>query len=140
MNFKQLIKPDNRAVSPVIGVILMVAITVILAAVIAGFVLSEQEQLNENAPTVQFEFNENEDETYDIVFNSGQSFDAENVAVQYATEDGETVEGVEESWDGDGEQRSGDTHTTSESVASDQTINVVWVGDGTSSTIGSQDV
>lgn len=30
---------DDRAVSPVIGVILMVAITVILAAVIGGFVL-----------------------------------------------------------------------------------------------------
>ncbi len=30
---------DERAVSPVIGVILMVAITVILAAVIAAFVL-----------------------------------------------------------------------------------------------------
>jgi len=37
---KKLIGPeDDRAVSPVIGVILMVAITVILAAVIAAFVL-----------------------------------------------------------------------------------------------------
>lgn len=36
---KQVESPNNRAVSPVIGVILMVAITVILAAVIAAFVL-----------------------------------------------------------------------------------------------------
>jgi flagellin-like protein len=40
MNPKQLFsKEDDRGVSPVIGVILMVAITVILAAVIASFVL-----------------------------------------------------------------------------------------------------
>ncbi|MCK4476648.1 MAG: type IV pilin N-terminal domain-containing protein [Methanophagales archaeon] len=39
MNKKTLnLKNDKRAVSPVIGVILMVAITVILAAVIAAFV------------------------------------------------------------------------------------------------------
>lgn len=36
---KSLISDDERAVSPVIGVILMVAITVILAAVIGTFVL-----------------------------------------------------------------------------------------------------
>jgi flagellin-like protein len=40
MNLKQLFSTDDdRGVSPVIGVILMVAITVILAAVIASFVL-----------------------------------------------------------------------------------------------------
>jgi flagellin-like protein len=38
MNIKNLFK-DDEAVSPVIGVILMVAITVILAAVIGAFVL-----------------------------------------------------------------------------------------------------
>ena len=37
-NEKRSIRKDERAVSPVIGVILMVAITVILAAVIAAFV------------------------------------------------------------------------------------------------------
>ncbi|WP_135823070.1 type IV pilin [Halostella litorea] len=40
MNIKTMFKADDdRAVSPVIGVILMVAITVILAAVIGAFVL-----------------------------------------------------------------------------------------------------
>ena len=37
-NEKATLRKDKRAVSPVIGVILMVAITVILAAVIAAFV------------------------------------------------------------------------------------------------------
>jgi len=39
---------DDRGVSPVIGVILMVAITVILAAVIASFVLGFGDSVNEN--------------------------------------------------------------------------------------------
>ncbi|MCQ4334660.1 type IV pilin N-terminal domain-containing protein [Natronomonas sp. F2-12] len=39
---------DDRAVSPVIGVILMVAITVILAAVIGTFVLGLGEEVESN--------------------------------------------------------------------------------------------
>ena len=42
-------KPDEDAVSPVIGVILMVAITVILAAVIGTFVLGLGDQVDNNA-------------------------------------------------------------------------------------------
>ncbi|WP_121822035.1 type IV pilin [Halostella salina] len=52
MNIKTLFnKDDERAVSPVIGVILMVAITVILAAVIGAFVLDlgQGQQGNVNA-------------------------------------------------------------------------------------------
>jgi flagellin-like protein len=44
---------ENRAVSPVIGVILMVAITVILAAVIGAFVLEIGDQ-QETAPNTSF--------------------------------------------------------------------------------------
>ncbi|WP_349254440.1 type IV pilin N-terminal domain-containing protein [Halorientalis sp.] len=49
--------------SPVIGVILMVAITVILAAVIATFVLGLGEQVSSTAPqaSFNFEFEETQD-------------------------------------------------------------------------------
>jgi flagellin-like protein len=59
--FDHIQKPDtlsNRAVSPVIGVILMVAITVILAAVIGAFVLEIGDQ-QETAPNASFESEEN---------------------------------------------------------------------------------
>lgn len=49
---------DDRAVSPVIGVILMVAITVILAAVIGTFVLGLGDQLNDAAPQASFTVDE----------------------------------------------------------------------------------
>jgi flagellin-like protein len=55
MNLKKLLTED-RAVSPVIGVILMVAITVILAAVIGTFVLGLGDQVSETAPQAQFTF------------------------------------------------------------------------------------
>ncbi|WP_299331325.1 type IV pilin N-terminal domain-containing protein [Haloplanus sp.] len=60
MNLKNLIT-DDRAVSPVIGVILMVAITVILAAVIGTFVLGLGNQVRETAPQATFTFDYEED-------------------------------------------------------------------------------
>jgi len=53
MDLKTLVQDDD-AVSPVIGVILMVAITVILAAVIATFVLGLGDSLSNQAPQASF--------------------------------------------------------------------------------------
>ena len=55
MELKRLLTDDD-AVSPVIGVILMVAITVILAAVIATFVLGLGDQVSNTAPQASFSF------------------------------------------------------------------------------------
>jgi flagellin-like protein len=55
MNFKNLFADDD-AVSPVIGVILMVAITVILAAVIGTFVLGLGDQVSNTSPQASFTF------------------------------------------------------------------------------------
>jgi flagellin-like protein len=55
MRLKHLFEEDD-AVSPVIGVILMVAITVILAAVIASFVLGLGDQTQQTAPQASFAF------------------------------------------------------------------------------------
>ncbi|SNZ12394.1 flagellin N-terminal-like domain-containing protein [Natronoarchaeum philippinense] len=56
MNLKELFTDDD-AVSPVIGVILMVAITVILAAVIGAFVLDIGGS-QESAPQVQWDWSD----------------------------------------------------------------------------------
>jgi flagellin-like protein len=52
---------SDRAVSPVIGVILMVAITVILAAVIGSFVLGLGDQVNNQGPTVSMSASDADD-------------------------------------------------------------------------------
>ncbi len=55
MELKQLVT-DEDAVSPVIGVILMVAITVILAAVIGTFVLGLGQNVQQTTPQASFSF------------------------------------------------------------------------------------
>ena len=62
MHIKELFTDDD-AVSPVIGVILMVAITVILAAVIASFVLGLGNDATNTNPQASFSFDYDEAET-----------------------------------------------------------------------------
>ncbi|MFB6129391.1 MAG: type IV pilin [Salinigranum sp.] len=58
MKLKALLS-DRQAVSPVIGVILMVAITVILAAVIGTFVLGLGDQVSQSQPNANIGFQYN---------------------------------------------------------------------------------
>ena len=79
MQVKQLLEDDD-AVSPVIGVILMVAITVILAAVIAAFVLGLGDS-DEVGPQVSFNYDYSEgDDELTITVQSGDSFTASQVS------------------------------------------------------------
>ncbi|QIO22516.1 type IV pilin [Haloarcula sp. JP-L23] len=93
---------DDGAVSPVIGVILMVAITVILAAVIATFVLGLGDQVSNTAPQASFSFDYTEESTvtaYDgdtdsadgslnITHDGGDSIVASNLYVRGSQDDG----------------------------------------------------
>jgi len=80
MRIKDLLTDDD-AVSPVIGVILMVAITVILAAVIAAFVLGLGDT-NESAPNPTFNSDYTSDtNSVEIIVTGGDAFDAERVTV-----------------------------------------------------------
>jgi flagellin-like protein len=80
MNFRQLFTED-RAVSPVIGVILMVAITVILAAVIGTFVLGLGDQVSESAPQAQFSFDFQNENNATIVHDGGDSIESDTLSV-----------------------------------------------------------
>jgi len=75
---------DSRAVSPVIGVILMVAITVILAAVIGTFVLGLGDSV-ESAPQASFNFDydDTEDpEEITIRHRGGDNIDTANLEIR----------------------------------------------------------
>ncbi|MFA9502659.1 type IV pilin [Natrinema sp. H-ect1] len=104
---------DERAVSPVIGVILMVAITVILAAVIAAFVL-DLGQGQEANPQAGIQFDEANSEvtlnnlgsnTQGVYCSNGGSYSGGSFSGEYATSaggtftcsSGENVVGVTES-------------------------------------------
>ena len=79
MKPNNLFNSDNRAVSPVIGVILMVAITVILAAVIGTFVLGLGDSLGDSQPTAQISSDINvgdTESTLTLEHNGGDSIEA----------------------------------------------------------------
>ena len=76
---------DDRAVSPVIGVILMVAITVILAAVIGTFVLGLGDSLGDNQPSAQINVGIDDSDAdvpvLEIEHNGGDSIDTNALRV-----------------------------------------------------------
>lgn len=97
---------DDTGVSPVIGVILMVAVTVIIAAVIGSSVLGLSESVSETPPTAQFEAENLGSETYgdpyntaythtypnviEVTHNGGEDIDPSNIKI---TVDGEEAYG-----------------------------------------------
>jgi len=85
MQFKELFD-DDRAVSPVIGVILMVAITVILAAVIGTFVLGLGDQVQNTTPQASFGFDTSDGASVVTVTHEyGDSIGAADVALSSQT-------------------------------------------------------
>ena len=78
---KRLLHDDDSAVSPVIGVILMVAITVILAAVIASFVLGLGDSAAEPSPSPTIDSSLDND-TLRLDVTGGDDFSASDAKIQ----------------------------------------------------------
>ncbi len=149
MDFKQLFD-DDRAVSPVIGVILMVAITVILAAVIGTFVLGLGDQVQNTTPRASFGFDTggaNASGAYNVTVTheSGDSIEATDLNV--------SVNGSTSTWAGSGDVSAGSTFQigntdTSPSpdletwAASGDTVRVIYnnPNSDTSSTLGKREI
>jgi len=162
MNIKQLLS-DEDAVSPVIGVILMVAITVILAAVIGTFVLGLGDQVQSSAPNANFQFeydggsdgqisdaatSPNPDDSFTITHNGGQDVDSDAITVQIdGTAVTDTAMTVSDDWPTT--VSTGSSYTATEPggggtdvISGGETIRVVWQSPsgGSSNTIGSSTV
>lgn len=88
MKPSNLFNTDDRAVSPVIGVILMVAITVILAAVIGTFVLGLGDQIGGSATAGVTVDGDNTSEATVTLTNIGT---ADDVFIRYA-ENGSNID------------------------------------------------
>jgi len=110
---------SERAVSPVIGVILMVAITVILAAVIGVFVLEFGSSVSDSPPTVQFDMTVDSDNNAKILHEGGDVFEADSVSItnnesEYTFESGSVSAGDK---------------SNSFNVSDGDTVRVVWESD-----------
>ena len=128
MNLKKLFT-DERAVSPVIGVILMVAITVILAAVVGSFVLGLGDRVSESSPNAQISF-EYESPNVTLTHEGGSSFSNDSVDLIGP----ETDDPLNE-W-GNGQVSAGDRVTVDiEDEQEGNTLRVIWQGSSSSATI-----
>jgi flagellin-like protein len=145
MELRQLLTED-RAVSPVIGVILMVAITVILAAVIGTFVLGLGQNV-QSTPQASFQFDFDTDASpvnVNVTHNGGDRLEVgENTdSIRLVTSDNSTA------WVESGGTESisaGSTYDNFDysgaSGSSGQTVRVVWTdpNNESSATLGSQE-
>jgi flagellin-like protein len=128
---------EDRAVSPVIGVILMVAITVILAAVIGTFVLGLGDDLQDTQPTASFDFEFDSGANVTITHSGGDTIDGttDTVTVNATGGGGATLD---EAW-----SASLSAGTSKEFTANsdwnEETVSVNWQasGGGSSATLGS---
>ena len=129
MDLKKLFT-EERAVSPVIGVILMVAITVILAAVIGAFVLGLGDSVSETAPSAQIDFDYSTSAEVTLTHDGGNSFNAERVTL---VSSGSDTESDLSEWTDT--VSAGDSATVSNFDADDDeaTLRLVWTGEGGSS-------
>lgn len=132
MDLDELHQADD-AVSPVIGVVLMVAVTVVLSAAIGTFALGLEEAAQPSPPVADFAFDYDDPELR-VVHDGGAAVDGERLRLVFGTA---TTE-----WDG-GTVRPGDSQTldrTDGDFERGGTVHVVWVADGTSTTMRSYDV
>jgi len=143
MNIKSLFTDDD-AVSPVIGVILMVAITVILAAVIGAFVL-DLGGSTQATPSGSFNFDEadhDNDGTVDdvkITYESGDAIDPTQLSTNPS---GLSFDGGDWSskYSGADSISAGDSVTVT-GLSSDTTLRITWESEdgSTSSTLSTYD-
>ena len=105
---------DDRGVSPVIGVILMVAITVILAAVIGTFVLGLGDQIGDTAPQASFDVDSADDTSVSITKTGGQDIPTGDLVLSI---DGTRYDNA--SISGSGDWQTGETRTYTENAADD---------------------
>ncbi len=146
MNVKQFLD-DDAAVSPVIGVILMVAITVILAAVIGTFVLGLGENV-QSTPQAKFNFDYNQTgSALTITHDGGDAIDSDNLNITSDTgTDVSWTDSLNTSLSESYDVKAGNSTTiegnadagTENLVNSGDTIRVVWSDPNTdkSATVG----
>lgn len=123
---------NDRGISPVIGVVLMVGIVVALGAVVGGAVLGLGTGVGDTAPSAQFDTEFNDDGSVTITHISGDSVNTEDITVNgnsgedvFVDSNGNTIETLQ----------AGDSGTF---TPSNNTISVTWDSGETSATILSE--
>lgn len=131
--------------SPVIGVILMVAITVILAAVIGTFVLGLGDQVQETSPNAQWDWDGDGSSTNVVLTHtSGDNVTASNVemtggGLASGTCDGTGGTDTVSDWPDD-EISAGQSCDVGTNPNTGNTLRLIWQSEGSSSTLTTYEI
>lgn len=121
----------DKAQSPVIGVILVVSITIILAAVLATFVLGFGEDVKEDGPGAAFDYTySDKNNRVKVTMKSGNTLNGDLLRFGGAATE-KTEFGAIHEWTG-GSVTAGDTATVG--VESDETLHLIWQENGSDQT------
>lgn len=82
---------ESRAVSPIIGIILMVAVTVALAAIVSTLMLGFSEGIGDMKPTADFVYTETDSGAVTVTHEGGSNFESGTVEVVYTNQTGSKV-------------------------------------------------
>lgn len=135
MRLQALLTADSRAASEVVGVILMVAVTVIIASVIGAFVLGTGDRTSETVPQASFSYDFDDQTNVTITHDGGETIDNETIRVTvdgdeaYPDPDGQLAYSGD--WD-DGSITSGDSidihnSSTGENIAeTGDIVRIIW--------------
>lgn len=128
---------DERAISPVIGVILMISLAVIVASMVGGFTIGMGDSVPEQPPDAEFTFDYNANAgTISVTHDGGEPFTAENTQHLVVKQTGSTTASVTwvDSTTGAFPVTAGDQLTPTLTLASGDEIRVVWLSADGSST------
>jgi len=127
----------ERGASPVVGVILMVAITVILASVVGTYALGSGEQVPGETPQASFSFDYDERTNLTITHNGGEDLDSGTIEVtvdgaEAYPEPNTTATNITNASGWDGSISSGDSlelyNSSDEEIAEGgDTVRIIWL-------------
>ncbi|TQQ81797.1 type IV pilin [Halonotius roseus] len=131
---------DDRGVSPVIGVILMVALTVILATVLGTVVLDFASGVSEQPPQAAFDYEfDSADDNVTITHVSGDRIDSETIRITIGGD--KAVSGTNSDFQGTDWEDSiragggieiGD-HDVNGDISTGDTVRIIWENPSSSS-------
>ena len=131
---------DDRGVSPVIGVILMVGLTVLLATVLGTVVLDFTGEISEQPPQAAFEYEfDTAGDDVTITHVSGDRIDSETIRIMVGGD--EAISSADPGFQGTGwagSVRAGDTirlgdNEIEDSIATGETVRIIWQSPSSSS-------
>ncbi len=140
MNLEETLRTmadDERAISPVIGVILMISLAVIVASMVGGFTLGMGDNIQQQPPDAGFTFDYNANAgTITVTHDGGQPFTEDNTQSLIVRQTGSTTASVVwvDGSTGSFPVTAGDQIAPSFTLVSGDEIRVVWLSADGSST------